>query len=234
MYAVHNKLSEEMYTVHKTPMKTAKKNRPAVRKTFRHGDLRRALLEAGTALAREGGPNAVVLREATRRAGVAPNAAYRHFSSHSDLLQAVRAAALSSLALAIEAEIAGVRRSKLPAESARATLRAVGTGYLKFALAETGLFRTAFSVPDRVEGDVDLAKAGKSGLNPFQLLSAALDRMAETGALPSERRPGAEYLAWSAVHGLAFLIIEGPLSRASQKEIRAVSDRLLHMVEKGL
>jgi AcrR family transcriptional regulator len=215
-------------------MNTAKKNRPAVRKTFRHGDLRRALLEAGIALAREGGPNAIVLREATRRAGVAPNAAYRHFSSHSDLLQAVRASALSSLALAIEEEIAGVRRSKLPAVAARTTLRAVGTGYLKFALAETGLFRTAFSVADRVEGDVDAAKVGKSGLNPFQLLSAALDLMVEAGALPRERRPGAEYLAWSAVHGLAFLIIEGPLSRASQKEIRAVSDRLLQMVENGL
>jgi hypothetical protein len=85
-----------------------------------------------------------------------------------------------------------------------------------------------------VEGVVDAAKAGKSGLNPFQLLSAALDLMVEAGALPRERRPGAEYLAWSAVHGLAFLIIEGPLSRASQKEIRAVSDRLLQMVEKGL
>jgi AcrR family transcriptional regulator len=215
-------------------MKTAKKTRPPVRKTFRHGDLRRALLEAGIALAREGGPDAIVLREATRRAGVAPNAAYRHFSSHGDLLQAVRAAALSSLALAIEAEIAGVRRNKLPAESARATLRAVGTGYLKFALAETGLFRTAFSVPDRVEGDDDAAKAGKSGLNPFQLLSRALDLMAEAGVLPRERRPGAEYLAWSAVHGLSFLIIEGPLSRSSQKEIHAISDRLLQMVEKGL
>jgi AcrR family transcriptional regulator len=215
-------------------MKTVKKNRPPARKTFRHGDLRRALLEAGIALAREGGPDAIVLREATRRAGVAPNAAYRHFSSHSDLLQAVRAAALSSLAVAIEAEIAALRRNKLPAESARATLRAVGTGYLKFALAETGLFRTAFSVPDRVEGDDDAAKAGKSGLNPFQLLSRALDLMAEAGVLPRERRPGAEYLAWSAVHGLAFLIIEGPLSRSSQKEIHAISDRLLQMVEKGL
>jgi AcrR family transcriptional regulator len=234
VYAVHNKLSEEMYTVHEDTMKSAKKKRPAVRKTFRHGDLRRALLDAGIALAREGGPSAVVLREATRRAGVAPNAAYRHFSSHSDLLQAVRSAALSSLALAIEAEIAGVRRSKLPAESARARLRAVGTGYLKFALAETGLFRTAFSVPDRVEGDADAAKAGKSGLNPFQLLSAALDLMVEAGALPRERRLGAEYLAWSAVHGLAFLIIEGPLSRSSQKEIHAISDRLLQMVEKGI
>jgi AcrR family transcriptional regulator len=210
------------------------KKRSPARKTFRHGDLRRALLEAGIELAREGGPNAVVLREATRRAGVAPNAAYRHFSSHSDLLQAVRAGALSSLALAIEAEIAGVRRSKLPAEAARATLRAVGTGYLKFALAETGLFRTAFSVPDQVEGDLDAAKTGKSGLNPFQLLGSALDLMVEAGVLPRERRPGAEYIAWSAVHGLAFLIIEGPLSRASAKEIHALSDRLLQMVEKGL
>jgi hypothetical protein len=56
----------------------------------------------------------------------------------------------------------------------------------------------------------------------------------ETGVLPRERRPGAEYLAWSAVHGFAFLIIEGPLSGASDKEIRALSDRLLQMVEKGL
>jgi AcrR family transcriptional regulator len=216
-------------------MNAAKKIRPPVRKTFRHGDLRRALLQAGIELARDGGPQAVVLREATRRAGVAPNAAYRHFSSHRDLLQAVRAAALSSLALAIEGEIVRVRRRKAsPAETARATLRAVGTGYLKFALTERGLFRTAFSTSDPVEGDVDVAKMGKSGLNPFQLLGSALDLLVEAGVLPRERRPGAEYLAWSAVHGLAILIIEGPLNGASEKEIRSMSERVLLMVEKGL
>ncbi|HEY1215572.1 MAG TPA: TetR/AcrR family transcriptional regulator [Bryobacteraceae bacterium] len=211
-----------------------KKSRRPLRTTFRHGDLRKALLEAGVALARRGGPQAVVLREATRRAGVAPNAAYRHFSSHRDLLQAVRAAALSYLALAIEAEIASVRRGKSPAEMARAKLRAVGTGYLKFALTEPGLFRTAFSTTDPVEGDLDAAKAGASGLNPFQLLGVTLDLLVETGVLPRERRPGAEYLAWSAVHGLAFLILEGPLSVASHEEIRRLSERLLRMVENGL
>ncbi len=216
-------------------MNATKKNGPPARKTFRHGDLRRALLQAGIELARGGGPQAVVLREATRSVGVAPNAAYRHFSSHRDLLQAVRAAALSSLANAIEAEIVMVRRRKSsPAESARATLRAVGTGYLKFALTETGLFRTAFLTPDPVEDDVDAAKVGKSGLNPFQLLGSALDQLVETGVLPKERRQGAEYLAWSAVHGLAFLIIEGPLNGASEREIRALSERVLQMVEKGL
>lgn len=211
-----------------------KKSRRPLRTTFRHGDLRKALLEAGVALARRGGPQAVVLREATRRAGVAPNAAYRHFSSRCDLLQAVRAAALSYLALAIEAEIASVRRGKSPAEMARAKLRAVGTGYLKFALTEPGLFRTAFSTTDPVEGDLDAAKAGASGLNPFQLLGVTLDLLVETGVLPRERRPGAEYLAWSAVHGLAFLILEGPLSVASHEEIGRLSERLLRMVENGL
>src|ERR1700733_15251352 len=91
-------------------MNPTSKPRLPGRKTFRHGNLRRTLLEAGIELGGGGGPQAVVLREATRRAGVAPNAAYRHFSSHRDLLQAVRAAALSSLALAIEAEIVRVRR----------------------------------------------------------------------------------------------------------------------------
>ena len=214
--------------------KSARKEPRQARKTFRHGDLRRALLDASIELARHGGPNAVVLREATRRAGVAPNAAYRHFHSHSDLLQAVRAAALAALARAIETEIEQLPRGATAEQAARATLRAVGTGYLKFALAETGLFRTAFSVPDRVENDPDVAKAGRSGLNPFQLLSSALDMMVEAGILPAKRRPGAEYLAWSAVHGLAFLIIEGPLSQASDKEIHAVTARLLQMVEQGL
>ena len=74
----------------------------AKRKTFRHGDLRNALVTAGRAMARAGGPNAVILREATRQAGVSPNAAYRHFAGQAELLDAVRSACLSRLAAAIE------------------------------------------------------------------------------------------------------------------------------------
>jgi AcrR family transcriptional regulator len=207
---------------------------PPGRSTYRHGDLRRVLLDAGIALARGGGPDAVVLREATRQAGVVPNAAYRHFASRHELLQAVRAAALSALAVAMETELAKLPRERHPADIARASLRAVGTGYLRFAQAEPGLFRTAFSVPDEVEGDTDPAKAGHSGLNPFQLLSAALDRLVEAGVLPPERRPGAEFLAWSAVHGLALLVIDGPLRNAAPAQRDAIAQRLLEMVEKGL
>jgi AcrR family transcriptional regulator len=211
------------------------------RGSYRHGDLRRALIDAGIELARDGGPDAVVLREATRRAGVVPNAAYRHFENRDALLAAVRAAAISALAKAMEAEItAGEAQARTPAEAARARLRAVGAGYLRFARAETGLFRTAFDsspedavVAERAHvGPAD--KVGDSGLNPFQLLGSALDRLADAGLLAPERRPGAEFLAWSAVHGMAVLAIDGPLRQASDEEAQALGQRLLDMVERGL
>jgi AcrR family transcriptional regulator len=207
---------------------------PRARGTYRHGALRRALLEAGIELARAGGPDAVVLREATRRAGVVPNAAYRHFASRQELLQAVRAAALSALAVAMEEELAA-QPAATGLAAARAGLRAVGTAYLRFALTETGLFRTAFAAPELAPDAPGPAKAGGSGLNPFELLSAALDRLAAAGGLPPERRPGAEYLAWSAVHGLAMLAIDGMLrGRPEAAPLDELGQRLIDMVEKGL
>jgi AcrR family transcriptional regulator len=214
-------------------MRAATQSLPA-RSTYRHGDLRRALLDAGIALARDGGPDAVVLREATRRAGVVPNAAYRHFTSRQELLLAVRAAALSALAVAMEGELAGLRRRRSPDEMARARLRAIGTSYLRFAQAEPGLFRTAFTAPDDLPQTVVPGTAGNSGLDPFQLLGAALDGMVAAGVLPRARRPGAEYLAWSAVHGLAMLVIDGPLRRLGPAQTQEIGKRLLEMVEKGL
>ena len=58
--------------------------------------------------------------------------------------------------------------------------------------------------------------------------------MVAAGALPAERRPGAEFLAWSAVHGLAMLAIEGPLSAVPDALLDSLSTRLLDMVERGL
>ena len=80
------------------------------RQAYHHGDLRQALVQAALELAREGGPQAIVLREATRRAGVVPNAAYRHFANHQALFEAVRSAALTALAQAIEAAMQAAER----------------------------------------------------------------------------------------------------------------------------
>lgn len=214
---------------------TKKKNaEPTVRNSYRHGDLRRALIDAGVQLARIGGPDAVVLREATRQAGVVPNAAYRHFEDRNALLQAVCSAAQAELAMAMESELAACPRSKNAATAARMRLRAVGSGYLRFAQAEPGLFRTAFSVHESLEKATIPDMAGKSGLTPFQLLGSALDDMLKAGILPPEHRPFAEVLAWSAVHGLAMLLIDGPLRVLDAVQAQGMGQRVLDMVEKGL
>ena len=204
------------------------------RANYRHGDLRRALLAAGVDLARVGGPTAVVLREATRRAGVSPNAAYRHFADRAALLGAVCDAAQSALATAIEAE-----QDALPAHGdrvldARARFQAVGTGYIRFARAEPGLFRTAFAVPDNLDASGSAARAGGTGRTPFQLLADALDGLVDAGVLPATRRQGAEFLAWAAVHGLATLLIDGPLRGLDNDQAKQLSQRLVLMVNKGL
>jgi AcrR family transcriptional regulator len=208
--------------------------KPRKRSTYRHGDLRRALLEAGIALAQSGGPDAVVLREATRRAGVVPNAAYRHFASRMELIQAVRMTALSRLARSMEAQLDALTPALTPGELARASLRAIGLGYLHFALTETGLFRTMFAVPYEWPAPPDPAKAGATGLNAFQLLGLALDRMVAAGVLAQERRLGAEFLAWSTVHGFAMLVIDGPLHGFPRAQIDALGQRAVAMVENGL
>ena len=204
------------------------------RTTYRHGDLYRTLLSSGIELARDGGPDAVVLREVTRRAGVVPNAAYRHFADRQALVQAVSEAAMSLLASTMEAEQAAMGHHEDAAAAARTRLCAVGTGYLRFAQAEPGLFRTAFSVPGDLQLAGSAASAGESGLTPFQQLTAALDEMVAAKILPPERRMGAEFLAWSAVHGLAMLLINGPLRSLEPAQKQDIGQMLVAMVERGL
>ena len=161
---------------------------PTPRATYRHGDLRRALLDAGIELARHGGPDAVVLREATRRAGVAPNAAYRHFANRDDLLDAVRAAAVAAAAHFMEAELAQVPTTGTPTEQAHAKVRAVGAsnfsvGRLAEALQVSdslGLVRyeslqPLYNLYQRQEFEGDLASLCASeglGVIPYFALAA--------------------------------------------------------------
>lgn len=204
------------------------------RTTYRHGDLREALVQAGVEMAREGGPRAVVLREATRRAGVSPNAAYRHFTDRDALLQVVSDACLGLAADRIEAEFDAHPPTGDVEADARMMLRSVGTGYLAFAREEPGLFRTAFSVPDNLHRAGEPSKAGRRGRTPFQLVALALDALLAAGVLPQERRPGAEFQAWATVHGLGMLVIDGPLRGLTDPMIDAATERLLDMVDRGL
>jgi AcrR family transcriptional regulator len=203
----------------------------SARAGYHHGDLANALADAATDMAREGGPEAVVLRAAARRTGVSAAAAYRHFADHGDLLRAVKDRALIALTAAIEAGLQSGEVLPDRADEAVRRLRILGTAYIGFALADPGLFRTAFCRP---EGDVIDVPARIASSRPYQLLAGVLDELADCGLLPPDRRPLAEIATWSAVHGLSTLMLDGPLAALTGPERARSITRTLDILIDGI
>lgn len=203
---------------------------------YHHGNLRNALIDAATGLASSGGPQAVILREVARRVGVSPTAAYRYFDSHSDLLQEVKIRSQKALADAMAASIAQGVTETAPALAAIQRSKAAGRGYLVFAFNEPGLFRSAFHAiqPSTMPSTQSTGTPDKDDFRSYELLSSALDNLVAAGCMPAERRPGAEVAAWSAVHGFAVLVIEGPLGALHGAALMDATERLLDQITLGL
>ena len=198
---------------------------PGAARRYHHGNLRAALIDAAVDQARAGGADAVVLRDAARRTGVSHNAAYRHFADRDDLLAEVSERGMAELEQRMRdrlAELPGDDRG----EPAAARLRAVGREYVHFALAEPGLFATAFACAR--------PKDGAPGQGAYGVLSTVLDELVTTGVLPAERRPGADVTCWAAVHGFAVLCLQGPLRDVPEREREAQLDGLLERLSRGL
>lgn len=196
---------------------------------YHHGDLSAALVDAGLALTRTGGPDALTIRAATRRAGVSPNAAYRHFAHRDELLAAVATAILEQVAARMQHPPPGRGPA---AAKARGRLRAVGLGYIKFALDEPGWFSVAFFG----SGFAAITRgAGAAGMAaPYRALVEALDEMADAKVLSRKQRDGAEWACWSAVHGFAELALHGPLRAASRGDLESLACRTVDDIVAGL
>jgi AcrR family transcriptional regulator len=149
----------------------------------------------------------VVLRAATRAVGVSPNAAYRHFADRDQLLGAVAARCLERLSELIAARLANIAPDSDPVAAAWQRFRVAGAAYVEFAVTEPGWFRIAFGATRPSDPTTNPDER-----NPLTMLNTILDDLVAVGGLPSERRLGAEYAAWSAVHGVASLPVDGPLA----------------------
>ncbi|HVW43286.1 MAG TPA: TetR/AcrR family transcriptional regulator [Amycolatopsis sp.] len=202
------------------------------RSAYHHGDLRNALIRAAAELAREGGPRSVTIRAAARAVGVTPTAAYRHFAGHEELLEATRERAMEQMAATMGAEVARLPHTDDPLRRALRNLAAVGLGYLNFATAEPGLFRTCFTGATRGPHDSKTMEVWTA--EPFLKAIAVIDDLAAIGYLPPERRPMAEVAIWSAVHGLAMLFLDGPLHDADEQTRLLAVERSFEVTAVGL
>lgn len=169
------------------------------KKTYHHGDLREALLEVAERQLEEEGPAGLSLRKLGRALGVTPGAPYRHFEDKDALLAALATLAFQRLRAAM---VAGQGQSV----DGQERLRGLGTGYLTFASQNRELFRLMFGWNPAREVP-ELCEAGDAA---FEAFAEVLHACEEQGLLRQGAQP-AGLLAWSAVHGAAFLMIDGRL-----------------------
>ena len=166
------------------------------------GSLRDTLVDAAVALIARKGPQGFSLREVARRARVSEAAPYWHFADREALLAAVAERGFEEMAKGMM-EIWS--REVDPAER----FRALGIGYVRFAMAHPSYLRVMFGseVPDKAEHPA-LAAAGD---RTFTLLVQAIEECQVAGRVRGGDPRELAVAAWSIVHGLAALLVDGKL-----------------------
>jgi AcrR family transcriptional regulator len=170
--------------------------------SYHHGDLKRTLLDVSIAVIDKHGVDALNLRELAIRAGVSSGAPYHHFANREALLAAIAEEGFGYLEAAMIRE-----RDAAPAD-ATARLTALGRAYVSFATAYRGHFRVMFRGDLIGAASAELVRAKP---RTFQLLRDALDDCQRSGVAPAGDLQPLVLTAWSAVHGLATLWIDGTL-----------------------
>ncbi|MEN9316430.1 MAG: hypothetical protein RIS35_2823 [Pseudomonadota bacterium] len=180
-------------------------------------DLRAELLRTSRSLLDEGGIAALSMREVARRAGCTHQAPYHYFEDRETILAALVAEGFDELAGRLR-----LANDLAPGQGIRSALIASGTAYVDFALSRPGVFRIMFR-PDvcNPARHPAVMAAGARAHAELERLNRIVHGSGANAARAS--------ILWAHVHGLACLLIDGPLAMT----LETASDRQRHLEEVG-
>lgn len=173
--------------------------REAAKRSYHHGDLRQALIEAACTHMRRDGAESLSLRALAREVGVSQTAPYRHFESKNALFAAIATWGFRDMAISLRA----ARDQHI--DDVEEAFVQIGLAYVEWALANPEKYQLFFdsSLLDfSAYEELQLA-----GAEAFEVLLGLVRRGQEEGVfadhLPAEELAGA---TWSSVHGMTSLL----------------------------
>lgn len=173
------------------------------RAAYHHGDLHQQAHDQALAVLRLEGDSAISLRAIAKQIGVSAPALYRHYADRESLLAelAIRGfAALRQQLLSVDQH------------TPRAALIGIGLAYVTFAQSEPNLYRLMFG--GRVLPKGAHPRLDQAGLGAFNVLQDTIARGQQAGYLKPAPLALMTATAWSLVHGLSQLTIDGHLPDA--------------------
>lgn len=195
--------------------------------TEHHGDVRRLVLDAAIAIIETDGAESLSMREVARRAGVSHQAPYHYFGDRSGIFAAISQEGFSALAHAFQqVQTDGTLDSTSPA-------KAGFTAYMRFAREHVGHFRVMFRAD--ISGLSSHPEAKQCAEEAFTEL---LTMVARTIGHSADQKDAMTFalMLWSQAHGLATLLLDGPLESKlgtnfeAEKQVEAVINLSAHMV----
>ena len=166
-------------------------------------DLRQKVLSASLVMIEERGLDQFSMREVARKAGVSHQAPYHHFGDREAILAAIASEGFAKLAQVMKRALVKIEREPSGA------IEAIARAYVDFALRHPSHFQVMFrsdSVP--IERYPEALKNADAAFGTLvQVIDKSFPRT------PQETRRNLAFAAWAFTHGLATLILDGPLAR---------------------
>ena len=183
-------------------------------KTYHHGDLRQALIDAALVMLQTKDAQSLSLRGVARQAGVSHTAPYRHFTDKADLLAAVAEEGFVEFGHYLQNAVDAANAE--PIES----LRATGVAYIRYALAHPVHFRLMFNnhvlTPESETVTSSLYTTSKA---TFQILVDIISAGQAAGKFVAGDPEVMATGRWALVHGLAMLVLDGMLPSAEEEAV---------------
>jgi AcrR family transcriptional regulator len=176
-------------------------------RSYHHGNLKEALINAALELIGKKGAAGFTFAEAARWAGVSPAAPYRHFRDRDELLANVALQGFERFTAMLETAWNDGRPDVATA------FDNLGKAYLAFARSEPAFYSAMFEAGIPLNGNPDLNAASERA---FAVLRGATERLIAT--MPAKQRPPVLMMAlhvWALSHGIASLFGRGDAARRS-------------------
>jgi AcrR family transcriptional regulator len=188
-----------------TPSNPLKKGKGS----YRHGDLRNALLVEALRLIQERRQVDFNLRELAEGTGVSHTAAYRHFGSKRELLAEIALGGYQRLLFLFQ-EVALASRPRPVRAGSKAVKDSVPVAqwktYVRFALENPGRFRAM--VNPELQPFVDFPELYSTAKALFQCTVTEIRKEIESGRYRKDSPSRMALAAWSSFHGLSQLILD--------------------------
>jgi len=171
--------------------------------SYHHGDLKNALIKAGTEILAKNGVGGLSLRKVAKKAGVSHAAPYAHFADKQALIAAISTEGFRQLYEQVINVTA--RFENDPAQQ----LLETAWIYVQFAMNDPDQFKIMFS--SVLEKEKEYPDFVEMSQRSFRQVVAIVVLCQEAGILQAGPGELTAVTVWSAVHGLIALLLEGQL-----------------------